>query len=269
MTFFRSLFFLIFTFALSQNLYAATNTKGLLHDIQKNGEIVVGISILQPWVMKNKKGEYVGFEIDIAKQLATDMGVKIKFKEYPWKKMIPALRKGEIDIIASGLSITPHRALKIDFSNPYSSSGYSLASCLSLTKGFNNIKEMNDEHVYIAAVEGTVSAGLVKRIFPEAILSLQKTRKEASAAVISCKVHAFIAPSPIPDFIALKHPKIVDLPLKKPLLSTKEAFAIRKNNQPMLNFLNAWITAHSADNWIESSHKYWFESLNWQPKNAK
>ena len=209
MTFFRTLFFLIITFALSQNLYAATSTKGLLHDIQKNGEIVVGVSILPPWVMKNKKGGFVGFEIDIARQLATDMGVKIKFKEYQWSQMIPALRKGEIDIIASGLSITPHRALKIDFSNPYSSSGYSLASCLSLTKGFSNIKDMNDESVYIVAVEGTVSAGLVKRIFPEAILRLHKSRKEASAAVVNCQAHAFVAPSPIPDFVALKYPKKV------------------------------------------------------------
>ena len=269
MTLFRTLFLLIITFTLSPSLHAGTSTKGLLHDIQENGVIVVGVSIIQPWVMKNKKGEYVGFEIDVAKQLATDMGVKIKFKEYPWSKMIPALRKGEIDIIASGLSITPHRALKISFSNPYSSSGYSLVSCLSLTKGFTNIKDMNNKNVSIAAVEGTVSAGLVKRIFPEAQLHLQKNRTEVSAAVINGQVHAMIAPSPIPDFIALKHPDKVDLPLKKPLLTTKEAFAIRQNNQEMLNFLNAWIIAHTADHWIESSHQYWFESLDWQPKDAK
>ena len=57
--------------------------------------------------------------------------------------------------------------------------------------------------------------------------------------------------------------------LKKPLLTTKEAFAVKKNNQEMLNFLNAWIVAHEADNWIDSSHQYWFNSLKWQSQVAK
>lgn len=269
MTFFRTLFLIIATFTLSQNLYAGSSDKGLLHDIQKKGEIVVGVSILPPWVMKDKKGELIGFEIDIAKQLATDMGVKVKFKQYQWSKMIPALRKGEVDIIASGLSITPKRALKISFSTPYSTSGYSLVSCLSLTEGFTNIKDLNSKDVRIAAVKGMVSADLVKRVFPNARLILKNTKKEAADAVVNGRVHAFVSSSPVPEFIALNHPDQVDLPLKNPLLSTKEAFAIRKNNQEMLNFLNAWVVAHDADEWIDSSHEYWFNTLKWQRQVAK
>ena len=62
---------------------------------------------------------------------------------------------------------------------------------------------------------------------------------------------------------------ICNWPLKKPLLTTKEAFAVRKNNQEILNFLNAWIIAHEADGWIDSSHKYWFNSLKWQRQVAE
>jgi len=77
-------------------------------------------------------------------------------------------------------------------------------------------------------------------------------------------VHAFVAPSPIPEFISLKHSDAVDLPLKNPLLTTKEAFAVAKGDQEILNFLNAWIIAHESDEWIESVHQYWFNSLKWQ-----
>jgi polar amino acid transport system substrate-binding protein len=82
-------------------------------------------------------------------------------------------------------------------------------------------------------------------------------------------VHAFVSSSPVPEFISLKHPNDVDLPLKKPLLSTREAFAVKKGNQEMLNFLNAWIAAHKADEWIDSSHKYWFNTLKWQRQVAE
>jgi len=269
MKFIRTLFLLVIALTFSQSLYAGQGKKDVFYDIQKKGVLTVGVSILPPWVMRSKDGGLVGFEIDIAKQLAKDMAVKVKFKEYQWNKMIPALRKGEIDIIASGLSITPKRALEINYSQPYSSSGYSLVTNLALTKDFTSIKNLNSEKVYITAVKGTVSADLAKRVFPKAKLDIRKTEEDATSAVVNGTVHAFVSSSPIPEFISLKHPDEVDLPLKKPLLTTKEAFAIRKNNQEMLHYLNSWIVAHEADEWIESSHEYWFESLKWQPQVSK
>ncbi len=265
MKFFKALFLLVLSLTFSS---ATTAAGSLLDSIQKSGEIRVGVSIMPPWVMQSKKGELIGFEIDIAKQLAKDIGVKVVFKQYQWKQMIPALQKGEIDIIASGLSITPQRALKINYSMPYSSSGYSLVTNLSLTKDFRSIKDLNSEKVYITAVKGTVSANLARKIFPKAKLDIRKTEKDASSAVINGVVHAFVAPSPIPEFISLKHSDAVDLPLKKPLLTTKEAFAVSKGDQEILHFLNAWIIAHEADEWIKSVHEYWFNSLKWQRQVA-
>ncbi len=261
MKFLKALFLLVLSLAFSN---IATAASSMLDNIQKSGEIKVGVSIMPPWVMLSKEGKLIGFEIDIAKQLAKDIGVKAVFKQYQWKQMIPALKKGEIDIIASGLSITPQRALKINYSIPYASSGYSLVTNLSLTKDFRSIKDLNNEKVYITAVKGTVSANLAGKVFPKAKLDIRKTEKDASAAVINGMVHAFVAPSPIPQFISLKHSDAVDLPLKNPLLTTKEAFAVNKGDQDILNFLNAWIIAHEADDWIESVHEYWFNSLKWQ-----
>ena len=269
MKLFRLLFLLLIALAYNQGLHASCDNDDIFYDIQKKGEIRIGVSILPPWVMENKEGKLIGFEIDVANQLAKDMGVKVKFKQYQWDKMLPALKKDEIDVIASGLSITPGRALEVNFSKPYASSGYSLATCLSLTKDFTSIKDLNDEKIYITAVKGTVSADLARKVFPKAKLDLRDTAKEATSAVVNGSVHAFISSSPVPEFIALKYPDQVDLPLKKPLLTTKEAFAVKKNNQEMLNFLNAWIVAREADDWIDSSHQYWFNSLKWQPQVAK
>lgn len=266
---FKQPFLLLMVLFMSQLLNAAPAKNDIFDEIQKKGEIIVGISILPPWIMKNKDGKYIGFEIDIANQLAKDMGVKLKFKEYQWDDMIPALKKGEVDIIASGLSITPKRSLEINFSNPYSSSGYSLVSNLSLTKDFTSVKDLNDEKIYIAAVKGTVSASLAAKVFPKARIDLRDSAKDATSAVVNGTVHAFISSSPVPEFISLKHPNDVDLPLKKPLLTTKEAFGIRKNNQEMLNFLNSWIIANEASDWISSSYRYWFKSLKWQDQLDK
>ena len=244
-------------------------SQDVFDQIIKKGEIRVGISIMAPWVMKDKNGKYAGFEIDIAKQLASDMGVKPVFKEYEWNKLIPALVNKEIDIIASGISITPKRGLKVRFSNPYSSSGYNLVSNLKLTEDFTSIKDLNNSKVFIGVVNGTVSESLVPKVFPKARLDTFKDNKEATDAVVNGTIHAFVASAPTPRFVALKYPDDVDLPLEKPLLVTKEGFAINKHNPEMLAYLNSWIVAHEADAWIKSTHAYWFKSLKWRHKIGK
>ena len=73
MKFFRSLLLIALAFSFSQNLLASPEKKDIFYAIQKSGEIKVGVSILAPWVMKDKKGELIGFEIDVTKQLAKDI----------------------------------------------------------------------------------------------------------------------------------------------------------------------------------------------------
>lgn len=256
---------LLLSLSLGLNSMAAASDD-VFDKIIEKGEIRVGVSVMAPWVMKESDGKYTGFEIDIARQLADDMGVKAVFVEYEWNKMLPALMHKEIDIIASGLSITPGRSLKVNFSQSYSSSGYSLVSNLKLTKDFNSIKDLNSDKVYIGAVAGTVSESLVGKVFPNAKLDTFKSLKEAENAVVNGTVHAVVASAPTPTFIALNHAGEVDVPLEKPLMTTREAFAINKHNPEMLNYLNSWITAHEADEWIKSSHEYWFKSLKWRSK---
>lgn len=253
---------LLFLLGMNSAVHAAS--QDVFDRIIDKGQIRVGISIMAPWVMKDKDGNYIGFEIDVAKQLASDMGVKPVFREYEWNKLIPALVNKEIDIIASGISITPRRGLQIRFTNPYSSSGYNLVSNLKLTRDFTSIKDLNDSKVYIGVVKGTVSESLVPKVFPRAKLDTFKDNQEATDAVVNGTVHAFVASAPIPRFVALSHPDDVDLPLEKPLLITREAFAINKHNPEMLAYLNSWIIAHEADNWIKSTHSYWFKSLKWR-----
>ena len=49
----------------------------------------------------------------------------------------------------------------------------------------------------------------------------------------------------------------------KPLVGYSEAMAVRKGEQEMLNFLNAWIEARTADKWIDTTRNYWFETMDW------
>jgi len=99
--------------------------------IGKN-KLRVGFSTFVPWAMKDKKGGYTGFEIEVARQLAADMGVEIQFVPTKWSGIIPALLTGKFDIIIGGMGITPERNLKVNFTNPYEFTGMSIVASAPL-----------------------------------------------------------------------------------------------------------------------------------------
>jgi len=100
----------------------------VLDDILDKGTIRVGVAEFVPWTFRAESGDLVGFEVDVAKKIASDMGVAAEFKVYEWDAIIPALQNDEIDVIAGGMAITPERALKVNFSRPLAKSGVGLAT---------------------------------------------------------------------------------------------------------------------------------------------
>ncbi len=248
---------------------ASTSQPGTLNSVLKNGTLRVGVSLFTPWTLKTKKGELVGFEIDVAKQLAKDLGVKLEFFVFEWENIVPALLKREMDIIVAGMVITPQRALKVNFSQPYASSGVGLVTNVALTKNFTGLKNLNGPQIVITAVKDTVSDELARRVFSKATIKTFTSSQEAIHAVTSGKVHGYVELNPIPTFMVLDHPGIVDEPLSQPLLITKAGFAVNKGDPDFIHFLNAWIISHEADTWLAATHRYWFDTFDWQKDIGK
>ena len=171
-----------------------------LESVLKNGKLRVGVSLFAPWTLKNKQGKLIGFEIDVAKQLAKDLGVRLELKEFEWEDMLPALLKKHIDIIAAGMVITPQRALKVNFSQPYADSGLGLATNIALTKNFTGLKDLNEPNTIIAVVAGTVAEDLAQRIFPKATIKRYQQSEKAIQAVTQGTVHAYVEHNPISHF---------------------------------------------------------------------
>jgi polar amino acid transport system substrate-binding protein len=232
--------------------------------IREKGILRVGVSLFIPWTFKGKNGELIGFEIDVAKKLAKDMGVTPKLISYDWEGLIPALNAGKIDIIIAGMAIIPRRALKVNFSSPYATSGITLATNIERTKHIKSVEELNQQSIKIGVISATVAEGLARRVFNKASIRVFQKSNDAEDAIISGKIHVYMESKPIPEFIALDHPKKVDVPLSEPLLATRTGFAINKGDADFLSFLNSWIVSRQADTWLPSTHDYWFKSLKWK-----
>jgi polar amino acid transport system substrate-binding protein len=244
--------------------FSTTTYADKIAEVIERGSLKVGVSLFEPWTMQDEAGQLSGFEIEVSKNIALSMGVIPEFIVYDWEDIIPALEKGDIDMISGGMAITPARALRVGFSQPYAESGVTLATNIELTKHIKGLDELNQPEIVFAVVSQAKSAEAIKRIFKHAKITEFVTANEAQQAVISGKAHAYAGSSPQPEFLALRNPDVIDMPLSKPLVAYHAGFGVKKSEQELLNFLNAWIVTRTADKWLPVIHKHWFGSLNWQ-----
>ena len=98
-----------------------------LNKILQRGVLRVGMEPgYMPFEMKDKKGNIIGFDVDIAKAMAKAMGVKLELVPTAWDGIIAALLTDKFDILMSGMTVTQERNLKINFANPYISVGQTI-----------------------------------------------------------------------------------------------------------------------------------------------
>ena len=234
-----------------------------MDEILERGTLRVGIAEFVPWAMPAKRGGHVGYDIDIGIKIARDMDVRAEFKVYEWKDMIPALEAGEVDMIAGGIVITPKRALRITFTDPVALSGAGLATNTHMTKDVNNLEQLNDPDIVIATITDTFSEGVARSIFDKAEIHSHGNKDAAEKEILGDRAHVYVSSLPAVQFLATNNSEVIDLPLSDPLVGWAEALAVEKGEQELLNFLNAWVTAHKADRWLDATREYWFESRDW------
>ncbi|MCB1919301.1 MAG: transporter substrate-binding domain-containing protein [Candidatus Competibacteraceae bacterium] len=235
----------------------------VLEVIKRRGTMKIGMSTFVPWAMRDKNGELIGYEIDVAKKLAEDMGVKAEFVPTAWDGIIPALLAGKFDIIIAGMSITPERNLTVNFSLPYANSGIQMVANKELADGFSTLEDFNKPEIVLAVRRGATPATAAKRMMPKATLRQFDEDALALQEVLNGKAHAFVTSTPTPAFEALKHPDKLFLPIAEPFVQGAEGFALRKGDPDALNFFNNWIMLHQQDGWLKERHDYWFKSRDW------
>jgi len=238
--------------------------ESLIEKIQKQGVIRVGMSTFVPWAMKDKNGNLTGFEIDVAKKLAEDMGVKVDFVPTNWSGIIPALLTGKFDVVIGGMGITAKRNLKVNFTIPYDYSGMSMVAHRKKAKGFSSLDDFNQKHVIIAVRMGTTAEQAAKKFMPHANLRLFENESQALQELNLGRVHAVVASAPLPVFHALKYKNKFFVPLKENFTKEPIGFALKKGDHDALNFFNNWITNMHAQGFLKERKAFWFESDQWE-----
>ena len=231
----------------------------------KRGSLKVGLDIFVPWAMKDKKGRLVGFEVDVASELAKDMGLEVELVPTKWDGIIPALLTGKFDVIIGGMSITPKRALQVNFTNPYEYAGMGIVAHKKKAPGFSSLEDFNKSDVEIAVKLGTTAEAAAKKMMPKAKLRRFQDEAQAYQELRNGNVHAVVGNAPKPAYEAAAYPETLYLPLDSTFTREPIGFAIRKGDPDTLAYFNSWINLKWESGWLKERYDYWFRTKDWEP----
>ena len=250
--------------AASQELASSS----VLEEIKKRGSLRVGMSTFVPWAMRDKQGNLIGFEIDVATKVAEDMGVKIEFVPTAWSGIIPALLAQKFDVIIGGMSITPGRNLTVNFTAPYAHSGQQMVANKALADGFM-LDQFNDSSVTITCRRGATPCNVAQNQFPKASVARFDDDAQAFQEVVNGNAHAMISSAPKPRFWMSRYPEKLFMPTEENLTTGDEAFALRKGDPDAMNFFSNWILVNTSNGWLKERHDFWFTTQTWAEQVAE
>lgn len=241
----------------------AFSAESTLDQIMKRGTIKVGMDTFKPWAMKDKKGDLIGFEIDVANRLAADSKWKVEFVPTQWSGIIPALLTGKFDVIIGGMTITAERNQKINFSIPYDHSAQYMMANKKIAPNMKSAEDFNKPDIAVAARLGSTAAVTAKRLLPKAQLRLFDNEGQAVQELLNGKVAAMIGAIPLPFEQASKYPDTIYV-INQELYKELNGFGLRKGDFDTMNYFNNWILMATNNGFLEERHNYWFTTTDWK-----
>jgi polar amino acid transport system substrate-binding protein len=250
-------------------LPAQAQDKGV-EAIKKKGKLIVGTaSGYYPFEMVDKKNELVGFDVDIAKAIAKDLGVQVEFQNYAFAGLIPALQANKIDMVLAGMTATEKRKETVDFSDPYFISGLGIL----VSKSVPNVKKPEDldKPGYVIGVSmGTTGDQAATRIFKNATVKKFDGSVLAGLEVINGKAQAVIHDTP---WVAIyqRRNKDTTYAVLEPFTTEPLGIAVPKGNPDLVAWLNAFLKKYKESGEYKKGYAYWFVDMLWwesvTPKN--
>jgi len=229
------------------NAPAAASADESLSKIKTKGRLVVGINAeFAPFefhAMIGGKDTVVGFDLDLAKEIAKDMGVELELKELAFDALLTTLQSGQVDIIISGLSATEERRKAVDFSDVYYKGTQTLLTTKANLSKFNSFSDLKDKKIglQLSSLQDKLMTALIPdgkftKIESMNTLFLSLKSNQIDGIVTSTIVNQ-MAIAANPEFVIADKVKIDDSSLNSP----GTAIALRKGSIALKTQMNGTI----------------------------
>jgi polar amino acid transport system substrate-binding protein len=225
-----------------------------------NGELKVGIvgDLGMPATML-KNGEYIGFDIEIARRFAASLGKKYIPIDMPFGSLIASLSTNKINMITAQMMITEEREKQIDFSDPYFNSGISVFAknediAQTGSAKMAKIDDIADKR--IGVFSGTIHDGFVAKKYPNAKIFRYDGSADMMLSLKTGKIDVAMFDAITAGLILKRNPDLGLL--SDDVLSMKLGVGFNKKNPALRDEFNAFLKEIRKNGTYDEIHKRWF-----------
>ncbi len=204
-------------------------------------------------------GELRGVEIDFARRLAEELGRPLALERMPFDELIPALRSGRVDVIMTGMSITPERSELVRFCPPYLRVGQMALIRADEWDERRGIEAMNRPESRVGFRTGTTSETFVRERLPRATGIGFDSIPDAIASLRASKIDYLVHDAPtiwnIVGGFGSGETQLIGL--YTPLTEEHLAWAVRSDDGELAERLGAILAGWQQDGFAEDVLDRW------------
>lgn len=237
----------------SQNNANQSSQAQAIEKIKKNGKLVLGTSADYPPYEFHKaiggKDEIVGFDVEIAKQIAKDLGVQLEIKDMKFDGLLAALDQGNVDLVVAGMTPTEERKKNVDFSDVY----YTAVQTIIVRAGDKDkIKTVDDlKGKRIGVQKGAIQEEIAKKQVSGAEAVALGKISDLVLALKNNRVDAVIVEMPVATSNVNANKDLVISDIKLKTEESGSAVAFKKGSSDLVKEVNKTLSRLKADKSID------------------
>ena len=231
-----------------------------LQSILANGELRVGttgdwnpMSMIDP-----DSKERTGFDIDIANELASDMGVKVVFVPTTWKTLVNGVVADKYDMTSSA-SLSPKRALVAGYSGSYFAVE-DVPLMLRKHKGkYSSWEDLNNPSVTVAVTLGTVQEKRAETLFDNSKIIKVSSPARDYQEVLAGRANISMTSNMEAAKLVEQYPELMIVPVQKGKNPTPLAMLLPQKDQVWINYVNHWIILKTERGFFDQLETKWLK----------
>lgn len=235
-----------------------------LESILASGVLRVATSAdLPPLIFRDEDDTVRGYEADLVRALATAMNLEARFVVRPFSELLGMLEAGEVDLVVSGITMTPERNARVAFAGPTFISGTSLVSSVPELVEPSSLADLDDASRTYAALAGSTSADFVRRMLPKATLVEVSDYAQGTGLLLTGKADAMVA-----DFLACalaswEHGDADLRVLRTPLTTEPLGIALPPDDPLLLNLVENYLDTLERTGELTLLRARWLSRGGW------
>jgi len=243
---------------------ASAQESQTLNRVITSSTLRVGMSGNQPpYNAVSRSGDMIGIEVDIATLLAAAMDVELVIVNRPFPQLMNALVDGDVDMVMSGMAITPQRARRVSFVGPHLLSGKSILTNSRALAAIEETEDFDQSNLKLAALQNSTSARFIERFLPSAQFVPIQDYDEGVRMVLEDEVDALVADMMICLLTVLRYPDAGLLTLSEPLTIEPLGIAVPRDDRQFHGLIENYIDALEGTGILMQLREAWLEDGSW------